>query len=311
MQSSLLARLNLKKQKKKQLIQDQLTQEAEIQNLETEDLNKSSASLNIGEEVVKNFGNLQVIPEEGDNQTGKPAKIKPKYNIPDWSKIEQDMNGILNHSLATDSKDSGSKTTASQSLEITQILLDPTDKQFVLEGNLSPVARQNLSNSEIFNWRYSQFIADYVVSKLKLIKTNQTSHLTLKIDIKISKTLPDNNYANNAFRRSFYYDFKSHTLWIRKQRLVKISELLVIICHCVSHILINTDVNDLPNGPKFNDHDDQFISNLYVALKNMSQVSQPIFEKQVGPVSLSKTGDSTVDSVLENMIDQKLERVFR
>merc|ERR1712150_178325 len=129
-----------------------------------------------------------------------------------------------------------------------------------------------------------------------------------KINIKISKTLPENDYKNNAFRRSFYYDFNSKILWIRQARLTKISELLVIICHCLSHIFIKNLEN---NKPEFNDNSNKFISNLYVSLKNMSEMSEPVLVKSVGPVSMTKTGDENVDEILEEIIDKKLERILR
>ena len=291
----------MRKAKKKQLIKDDLIQKAEIKKLEAEEMEETSTTLDMQ-------GGLETITEEpaifgskGTSDT-KPERKKPKYNIPNLSKIEKDIHGVLNLEIKGQ-KDPSDQNDIQTRQKVIQILLDPTDQQFTNEGSLKPIGRSGLRKDEILNWRYGQYVADNVVERLGFPQESSS-----RLTIKISETLPDNNYTNNAFRRSFYHDSSSNTLWIRQARLLNISDLQVIICHCLSHICLNN--KNLTPEDRFDDSNDDFLANLYLSLKAMNDIGLDNFENLVLPVSLRKGHDSGGDSVLEEVIDKKLERLF-
>jgi len=162
------------------------------------------------------------------------------------------------------------------------VLLDHMDKQWKLEGKLTPVERRTLDTQQLLAWRYAQFSASNIARIL---------HLKSTIKISPASTLPKNNYINNAFRKSFYYDHNNLTLWIRDKRFSQPSELLIIVAHCMSHI-INKDDFDDTNG--------DFIRNLYFALKLLSSDSFSIIaEPSVLMPSVAEQSDAVFDSVLD------------
>merc|ERR1712071_147497 len=113
--------------------------------------------------------------------------------------------------------------------------------------------------------------------------------------IKVASTLPHNNYVNNAFRRSFCYDTKEATLWIRLERFNKPSELLIVVAHCMAHIANNDDFDDT-NG--------DFIRNLYYGLKSLTTDS---FTLRAQPAVLSPSYAEPVnDEVMDSVIDMNL-----
>merc|ERR1739848_721183 len=114
------------------------------------------------------------------------------------------------------------------------------------------------------------------------------------VQIKIASQLPSNNYENNAFRRSFYFERETDTLWIRDKRFNNPSDLLVVVAHCLSHIA---------NNDSFDDTDGDFIRNLYFALRTLTSDS---FTLRAQPSILEPSSAEGIDEVYDTVVDMKL-----
>ena len=163
-------------------------------------------------------------------------------------------------------------------------LLDPMDKQWNLEGTLTEFPRKLLTSKQLLIFRHSQYVSDVVSKVLKMEP----------VKIKVAKTLPNNDYHLNSFRRSFYYDFVTKTLWIRDARLNAPDELSIVIAHCMSHI---------KHGDDFQDVNEPFVESLYTSLKYISSEgfrSKTEFESVVQPTSAIKFSENVFDQVLDS-----------
>ncbi|KAA8594298.1 hypothetical protein FQN60_005132, partial [Etheostoma spectabile] len=72
---------------------------------------------------------------------------------------------------------------------------------------------------------------------------------TPAISLQIAAGLPNNNYFNNAFRNSFFYQESEETLFVRRQRLQSVGGFSLLLLHCLSHVKIKDMSSD--SSPAF------------------------------------------------------------
>ncbi|MEQ2298857.1 hypothetical protein AMECASPLE_009622 [Ameca splendens] len=104
--------------------------------------------------------------------------------------------------------------------------VDVLDAQWECEGELIPLDLSVLNPREFLVYQHGLF----------LINTLHNLTLTPVISLQIAASLPNNNYANNAFRNSFFYQEAEETLFVRRQRLQSVGGFSLMLLHCLSHI---------------------------------------------------------------------------
>ena len=62
----------------------------------------------------------------------------------------------------------------------------------------------------------------------------QTDEVTLLL----ADNLPVNNYTQNAFRNSFFYQRARRILFVRSERVSSVGELVMVVIHCMAHIAV-------------------------------------------------------------------------
>ena len=65
-----------------------------------------------------------------------------------------------------------------------------------------------------------------------------------EITLLIASSLPSNNYTNNAFRNSFFYERSRKILFVRKERMDSVGDFVVLIMHCLAHIKVDDLCDD-------------------------------------------------------------------
>ncbi|KAM6973001.1 uncharacterized protein FYW47_003095 [Aplochiton taeniatus] len=90
--------------------------------------------------------------------------------------------------------------------------VDVLDAQWVCEGELTPVSPKVLDPQEMLVYQHG----------LHILETLHALQLTPMISLQVASSLPTNNYYNNTFRNSFFYQDVEETLFVRRQRLHKV-----------------------------------------------------------------------------------------
>merc|ERR1711871_111262 len=78
------------------------------------------------------------------------------------------------------------------------------------------------------------------------------------VEISLASSLPapstslENDYARNAFRRSYYFDKANHALHLRVDRLDSMGECAIVLIHALAHIMAGVMEDD--NHPTFVQH---------------------------------------------------------
>ncbi|KAK9520852.1 hypothetical protein VZT92_020711 [Zoarces viviparus] len=117
--------------------------------------------------------------------------------------------------------------------------VDVLDAQWECEGELIPLDPSVLNPREFLVYQHGLFLM-HTLHNLKLIPT---------ISIQIAASLPNNNYFNNAFRNSFFYQEAEETLFVRRQRLQSVGGFSLLLLHCLSHVKIKDMSSD--SSPAF------------------------------------------------------------
>ncbi|XP_034556228.1 uncharacterized protein si:dkey-103g5.4 [Notolabrus celidotus] len=120
-----------------------------------------------------------------------------------------------------------------------QSFVDVLEAQWECEGELIPLDLSVLNPREFLIYEHGLFLM-HTLHKLKL-----TSTLSLQIAV----SLPKNNYFNNAFRNSFFFQEAEKTLFIRRQRLQSVGGFSLLLLHCLSHVKIKDMSSD--SSPHF------------------------------------------------------------
>ena len=275
MKKHLVAKLEARKKKRAEFLKKEIINNHEVEQLQQGEMNKA-----LDKEIAMDL--IDKLSKADPFMLQKAGTLK----LPDLSSLEKDLRNLLEIHQNKLDQASQAQSEIVSSLQavpgLQLVLLDHMDKQWTLEGKLTPINRLDLSTQQLLAWRYAQFSANNIAKIL---------HLKYQIKIKAAKTLPNNNYINNAFRNSFYYNQDTLELFIRDKRFNQPSELLVIVAHCMSHIT---------NKDDFDDTNGDFIRNLYFALKLLSSdhfslMAQP----SVLIPSVAEQSEEIVDSVLD------------
>ncbi|XP_016525650.1 uncharacterized protein si:dkey-103g5.4 isoform X2 [Poecilia formosa] len=104
--------------------------------------------------------------------------------------------------------------------------VDLLDAQWECEGELIPLDLSVLNPREFLVYQHGLFLID----------TLHNLKLTPAVSLQIAVSLPSNNYVNNAFRNSFFYQEAEETLFVRRQRLQCVGGFSLMLLHCLSHI---------------------------------------------------------------------------
>ncbi|XP_030261233.1 uncharacterized protein LOC115574093 isoform X5 [Sparus aurata] len=117
--------------------------------------------------------------------------------------------------------------------------MDVLDAQWECEGELIPLDLSVLNPREFLVYQHGLFLM-HTLDHLKL---------TPVISLQIAASLPNNNYCNNAFRNSFFYQEAEETLFVRRQRLQSVGGFSLLLLHCLSHVKIKDMSSD--SSPAF------------------------------------------------------------
>ncbi|XP_029372796.1 uncharacterized protein LOC115052674 isoform X2 [Echeneis naucrates] len=112
--------------------------------------------------------------------------------------------------------------------------VDVLDAQWECEGELIPLDLSVLNPREFLVYQHGLF----------LIHTLHNLNLTPPISLHIAASLPNNNYLNNAFRNSFFYQELEGMLFVRRQRLHSVGGFSLLLLHCLSHIKVKDMTTD-------------------------------------------------------------------
>ncbi|KAM4627455.1 uncharacterized protein ACJ7VT_002401 isoform 1-T1 [Polymixia lowei] len=117
--------------------------------------------------------------------------------------------------------------------------VDVLDAQWECEGELIPLDPAVLNPREFLVYQHGLF----------LINTLHNLKLTPAVSLKMAGSLPNNNYFNNAFRNSFFYQEAEETLFVRRQRLQSVGGFSLLLLHCLAHLTIGDMSSD--SSPAF------------------------------------------------------------
>lgn len=124
------------------------------------------------------------------------------------------------------------------------VFVDERDAQFVLEGKLSPMKLQALNSAQVAVYQFG----------ILLIRLLHRVLETPNVKLLLAEALPKNNYSQNAFKNSVFYEHSSDTLFVRVQRAENVGDFLVVIVHSIAH---------LHTGEMANDSEPQFLKYFY------------------------------------------------
>ncbi|XP_077467722.1 uncharacterized protein LOC144083614 [Stigmatopora argus] len=111
--------------------------------------------------------------------------------------------------------------------------VDVLECQWECEGELIPTKVSGLSHREFLVYQHGLF----------LLHTLHALQLTPAVSLQIAESLPLNNYRNNAFRNSFFYQEADETLFVRRQRLGSVGGFSFLLLHCLAHVATD-DMSD-------------------------------------------------------------------
>ncbi|XP_077578970.1 uncharacterized protein LOC144200601 [Stigmatopora nigra] len=111
--------------------------------------------------------------------------------------------------------------------------VDVLECQWECEGELIPMEVSSLSHGEFLVYQHGLF----------LLHTLHALQLTPAVSLQIAERLPLNNYRNNAFRNSFFYQEADETLFVRRQRLGSVGGFSLLLLHCLAHVATD-DMSD-------------------------------------------------------------------
>ena len=114
--------------------------------------------------------------------------------------------------------------------------IDLKDAQWLCSGDLIPVDINELSPANFVVYRFGVFVTQLLENRMNVPP----------VTLLLASNLPPNNYDNNAFRNSFFYEHSRQILFVREERLHSVGDFVVVIMHCLAHILAN-DLSDDQN----------------------------------------------------------------
>lgn len=122
----------------------------------------------------------------------------------------------------------------SSGADCSQSYIDTKDAQWLCKGDLVPLNEKHVTPSQFVIYRFGIFMVEL------LHKSAGTPMVTLLL----ASNLPRNNYKNNAFRHSIYYEHKRKILFIRHERMESIGDFIVVILHSLAHLKVGEMTDD-------------------------------------------------------------------
>ncbi|XP_051962910.1 uncharacterized protein si:dkey-103g5.4 [Xyrauchen texanus] len=175
----------------------------------------------------------QLSHSQDVQEPGLPMHISiPKLAEEDWSRLEalsplfQQMKKV-EQQLRDSARDIG--LLKIQPPGAGRSFLDFLDAQWECDGELIKVNSDTLNPRELLLYQHGQFLLQHLHSH-KMIPA---------VKLQLASSLPFNDYHNNAFRNSFYYQEEERTLFVRSQRLQSVGGLSLLMMHCAAHISTN------------------------------------------------------------------------
>lgn len=108
------------------------------------------------------------------------------------------------------------------------------DARFRLEGRLQPSDLGSLSPAAVTTLEFGRLL-------VRLLREKEDGP---DVVLELADTLPRNNYENNAFRRSFFFQHHPGVLFVRRKRAENVGDFMVILLHCLAHIAADELVDD-------------------------------------------------------------------
>ena len=106
--------------------------------------------------------------------------------------------------------------------------LDLRDAQWKNAGTLQPADVSKLSPCSFVTYRFGLFLTRLLKDRCGFPK----------ITVLLADSLPQNNYQQNAYRHSYYFDPEKMLLFIRKERTESVGEFMIVIVHALAHVHI-------------------------------------------------------------------------
>ncbi|KAK7156390.1 hypothetical protein R3I94_006451 [Phoxinus phoxinus] len=167
--------------------------------------------------------------------------------------------------------------------------MDFMDAQWECEGELILVSSDTLNPRELLLYQHGQFLLQH----LHLYK------MIPAVTLQLASSLPFNNYNNNAFRNSFYYQEGERTLFVRRLRLQSVGGLSLLLMHCAAHI--STSQMRTDSDPAFQR---AFFKVLQVGLSEL-------FHARLGQTDSpddKRTKDLASDAALDGLLLERVQK---
>ena len=104
--------------------------------------------------------------------------------------------------------------------------IDVKDAQWLCQGDLTPADINNISASQFVIYRFGVFVIRLLH---KMIGTPDVTLL-------LANNLPANNYEQNCFRNSIFYEHSRKILFVRRERMESIGDFVLVIVHSLAHV---------------------------------------------------------------------------
>ncbi|CAJ1065477.1 uncharacterized protein si:dkey-103g5.4 isoform X1 [Xyrichtys novacula] len=195
------------------------------------------------QENIKHFSNLDFLSESQPMKEPIHTSISlPKIPEEEWNKLLE-LSPLFHLLKGVEQQlkswARGAKLFRGELSDRSQSFVDILEAQWECEGELIPLDSSALNPREFLVYQHG----------LYLMHTLHNLKLTPTISLQIAASLPNNNYYNNAFRNSFFYQEAEETLFIRRQRLQSVGGFSLLLLHCLSHVKIKDMSSD--SSPHF------------------------------------------------------------
>ena len=165
--------------------------------------------------------------------------------------------------------------------------MDTRDANWELTGGApNLVAPESITGTRYIAYRFGLFLVDLLHSKLGFPKPA----------ILLAATLPavaeklNNNYSNNAYRRSFFFERASGALFVRIERLDAPGSFAIMLAHTLAHLKVGAFADD--GAP-------EFLKEYYAAIK--CYCSDIAVSRSTMPLPATSSDDATTGT-LQNLL---------
>lgn len=187
------------------------------------------------EENIGDSG-MQPVDEIPLSHPDTVIPFAPGPSVEDWSSLMmaspffQELKSV--EEVLKKHLDERSQTVKSS---ISTPFIDIQDAQWMLGNKLQVVDLNSISTSEFVVYRFGVFVTKLMQRVLEISE----------VRLLLASQLPNNNYHRNAFRHSVHYQrAPTATLYIRRERLTSVGDLVMVIVHSMAHIAVDQMEDD-------------------------------------------------------------------